>query len=333
MLRFSFLMLLFLVPQLIFAAEKDSCKTSVKELIQPTHLKKGDTILILAPAGKITSKESIQSGIDLAKKWGLKVVFGKHLFTINHTFAGTDEQRLSDLQNALDNPNIKAIWSARGGYGLVRIIDDLDFTEFIKHPKWIIGYSDVTILHNKLHNLGYQTVHGQMPKTLDLSNSIQGESIISLKKTLFGEDLKYKLPTSERNRKGKSNGQLIGGNLSILYSMLGSETSLDMNGKILFIEDVGEALYHIDRMLISLKRAGYFKQCKGLIVGNFQLKKNEGNKFGKTLEDIVLDAVEGTDFPVVFNFPAGHVDDNRTLILGSEIELKVNDSKVKISFN
>ena len=333
MLRFSFLILLFFVPQLIFATEKDSCKTSVKERIQPTHLKKGDTILILAPAGKITSKESIQSGIDLAKKWGLVVTYGEHLYTINNTFAGTDEQRLNDLQSALDNPTIKAIWSARGGYGLVRIIDHLDFTEFKKHPKWIIGYSDVTILHNKLHNLGYQTVHGQMPKTLDLKNVVQNESILSLKESLFGEKLQYKLPSSERNRKGKGNGQLIGGNLSILYSMLGSETSLDTSGKILFIEDIGEALYHIDRMLISLKRAGYFKNCKGLIVGNFQLKKNEGNKFGKTLSAIVLDAIEGTNFPVVFDFPAGHVDDNRALILGAEIQLKVTDSKVKIMFD
>ncbi|PHR73685.1 MAG: LD-carboxypeptidase [Lutibacter sp.] len=336
MLRFSFLMFLFLVPQLIFSTEKDSCKnnkTTPNKLTQPSHLKKGDTILILAPAGRITGEEAIEAGIELATKWGLEVIYGKHLYTINNTFAGTDEQRLGDLQNALDNPNIKAIWSARGGYGLVRIIDDLDFTEFKKHPKWIIGYSDVTILHNKLHNLGYQTIHGQMPATLDLDNPIQEKSIISLKKTLFGEPLKYKLPASERNRKGKSNGQLVGGNLSILYSMLGSDTSLDTSGKILFIEDIGEALYHIDRIMISLKRAGYFKNCKGLIVGDFRLKKNEGNTFGKTLEDIVLEAVEGTDFPVVFNFPAGHVDDNRALVLGARIELNVTENKVNIKFD
>lgn len=331
MLRFSFLICLFLAPQLIFATEKDSCKT-VKKLIQPSHLKKGDTIIILAPAGRIKSKESIEAGIELAKKWGLVVTYGKHLYTINNTFSGTDKQRLEDLQNALDNPTIKAIWSARGGYGTVRIIDYLDFTQFKKHPKWIIGYSDVTVLHNKLHNLGYQSIHGQMPSTLDLEDSTQEKSILSLKKSLFGENLKHKLKASERNRKGKSNGQLVGGNLSILYSMLGSETTLDTSGKILFIEDVGEALYHIDRMMISLKRAGYFKNCEGLIVGDFRLKKNQGNKFGKTLKDIILEAVEGTDFPVVFDFPAGHVDDNRTLILGSTIELKVTDKKTKISF-
>lgn len=336
MSKFSFLMLLFLVPQLIVATEKSACKNNklgIEKRIQPPYLKKGDTIIILAPAGKVKSKEAVEAGIELAKKWGLHVIFGKHLHTINNTFAGTDKQRLSDLQNALDNPNIKAIWSARGGYGLVRIIDNLDFTQFKKHPKWIIGYSDVTVLHNKVHNLGYQTIHGQMPLTLDLKNAIQEKSIVSLKKSLFGKNLKYKIPTSERNRKGTGNGELVGGNLSILYSMLGSDTSLDMHGKILFIEDVGEALYHIDRMMISLKRAGYFKNCKGLIVGDFRLKKNEGNTFGKTLEDIILEAVEGTNFPVIFDFPAGHVDDNRALILGTSVELKVTNNKVKIHFN
>jgi len=335
MSKYSFLMFLFLLPIFSFGSitiskttiKKDSCK-----YIKPAFLKKGDTIIILAPAGRIKSRESIEAGIELAKKWGLVVTFGKHLYTINNTFAGTDTERLEDLQNALDNPNIKAIWSARGGYGYIRIIDDLDFMEFKKYPKWIIGYSDVTVLHNKLHNLGYQSIHGQMPLTLDLKDSIQENSIVSLKKSLFGEKLKYKLPASKRNRNGKSKGKLIGGNLSVLYSMLGSDTSLDTDGKILFIEDVGEALYHIDRMMISLKRAGYFKNCNGLIVGDFRLKKNEGNTFGKTLEDIILEAVEGTDFPIVFDFPAGHVDDNRALILGTEIELKVSDKKVKIKF-
>lgn len=335
MSKFSFLILFFLLPVFSFGSEiinntndkKETCK-----YIKPDFLKKGDTIIILASAGRIKSKESIEAGIKLAKKWGLVVTYGKHLYTINNTFAGTDEQRLEDLQNALDNPTIKAIWSARGGYGYVRIIDGLDFTEFKKHPKWIIGYSDVTVLHNKLHNLGYQSIHGQMPSTLDLKDSIQQKSIVALKKSLFGEKLKYKLQASERNRNGKAEGEIVGGNLSILYSMLGSDTSLNTDGKILFIEDVGEALYHIDRMMISLKRAGYFKNCKGLIVGNFRLKKNEGNKFGKTLKDIILEAVEGTDFPVVFDFPAGHVDDNRALVLGSKIELKITDKKAKIKF-
>jgi len=305
---------------------------SLKNIIQPPHLKKGDTILILAPAGKINGYDAIKEGVKLANKWGLVVTYGNHLYSKHNTFAGTDAQRLEDLQKGLDNPNIKMIWSARGGYGLVRIVDDLNFSKFKQYPKWVVGYSDVTVLHNKIHNLGYQTIHGQMPLTLDLENPIQSESIENLHQALFEKKLKYKLDSSDKNRLGKSEGQLVGGNLSILYSMLGSETSLNTDGKILFIEDVGEALYHIDRMMISLKRAGYFKNCKGLIVGDFRLKKNESNKFGLTLEEIILEAVEGMDFPVIFNFPAGHIDDNRALILGSSVELNVKDKKVKIVF-
>ena len=324
----ALIIIVFFISQISFGVNFSSVKNS----IQPPHLKKGDTILILAPAGKIKGKEAIQPGIDLAEKWGLVVTFGEHLYNQHNTFAGTGEERLDDLQKGLDNPNIKMIWSARGGYGLIRIVDDLDFTKFKQHPKWVVGYSDVTVLHNKINNLGVQTIHGQMPLTLDLEDEVQQESIETLHRSLFGKKVKYKLPASEKNRLGKSSGELVGGNLSIVYSMLGSDTSLNTDGKILFIEDVGEALYHIDRMMISLKRAGYFKNCKGLIVGDFRLKKNEGNKFGLTLEEIILEAVEGTDFPVVFNFPAGHVDDNRALIMGADVQLKISDNKVKITF-
>ena len=328
MQKYFLISVVFLFSQIAFSASISLEKNS----IQPPHLKKGDTILIIAPAGKIKGHDAIKAGIELANKWGLVVTYGNHLYSKHNTFAGTDTQRLEDLQKGLDNPNIKMIWSVRGGYGLVRIVDDLNFTKFKQHPKWVVGYSDVTVLHNKIHNLGYQTIHGQMPLTLDLENPVQSESIKTLHQALFGEKLKYKLESSNNNRLGKSEGQLVGGNLSILYSMLGSDTSLNTEGKILFIEDVGEPLYHIDRMMISLKRAGYFKNCKGLIVGDFRLKKNESNKFGLTLEEIIMEAVEGTDFPIVFNFPAGHIDDNRALILGATIELNVKDEKAKIVF-
>ncbi len=328
MQKFTLIIVFFFLVQFTFGSNFPSLKNS----IQPPHLKKGDTILILAPAGKIKDYDAIKAGVELANKWGLVVTYGNHLYSKHNTFAGTDAQRLEDLQKGLDNPNIKMIWSARGGYGLVRIVDELDFTKFKQYPKWVVGYSDVTVLHNKIHNLGYQTIHGQMPITLDLENPVQSESIKTLHQVLFGKKLKYKLVASENNRIGNSEGQLVGGNLSILYSMLGSDASLSTDGKILFIEDVGEALYHIDRMMISLKRAGYFKNCEGLIVGDFRLKKNEGNTFGLTLEEIVLEAVEGTDFPVVFNFPAGHVDDNRALIIGATIKLKVKDKKAKLVF-
>jgi len=313
-------------------SQNDTEVAITRDLIKPPYLKKGDTIMILSPAGRIRDKASVDAGIELANHWGLVVFFGNHLLSQDNTFAGTDAQRLDDMQKALDDPSIKAIWAARGGYGAVRIVDDLDFTKFFEHPKWIIGYSDITVFHNRLHELGYQTIHGQMPLTIHLEDPVQKQSLLSLHNALFGKKLSYKLTTSKKNRQGESIGQLVGGNLSIVYSMLESNTTLNMNGKVLFIEDVGEALYHIDRMMISLKRAGYFNNCKGLIVGNFKLKKNEGNKFGKTLEEIVLDAVEGTNFPVIFDFPAGHIDDNRTLILGSYVDLKVMKKKTRITF-
>jgi muramoyltetrapeptide carboxypeptidase len=313
-------------------AQNDQERTITRDLVKPPILKKGDTIIILSPAGKLKDRTMVDPGIELANHWGLVVFFGNHLLSQDNTFAGTDEQRLEDLQKALDDPSIKAIWAARGGYGTIRIIDDLDFTKFMENPKWVIGYSDITVLHNKINELGYQSVHGQMPMTLDLEDPVQRESIKTLYQTLFGKKLQYKIESSAYNRTGESTGQLVGGNLSIVYSMLGSDTNLNMNGKILFIEDIGEALYHIDRMMISLKRAGFFKNCEGVIVGDFKLKKNEGNSFGKTLEEIVLEAVEGTDFPVVFNFPAGHLDDNRTLLLGSYVDMKVSNKKTRIRF-
>jgi muramoyltetrapeptide carboxypeptidase len=332
-IKHKFVSALFLtVFSMSFWAQNDTQMSFTRDLIKPPNLKKGDTIMILAPAGKLKDRSAVDPGIELANHWGLVVFFGNHLLSQDGTFAGSDEERLEDLQSALDDPSIKAIWAARGGYGTVRIIDDLDFTKFTIHPKWIIGYSDITVLHNKINALGYQSVHGQMPLTLNLEDPVQKEGIQTLHRALFGRKLQYKIEPSSYNIEGESTGQLVGGNLSIVYSMLGSDTNLNMNGRILFIEDVGEALYHIDRMMISLKRAGFFNNCKGVIVGDFRLKKNEGNPFGKSLEEIVLEAVEGTDFPVVFNFPAGHLDDNRTLLLGSYVDMKVSKNKAGISF-
>ena len=330
--KLSIYLVVFLFSFLGISQQSGQETSITRDLVKPPNLKKGDTIIILSPAGRVRDKTSVDAGIELANHWGLVVFFGNHMLSQDNTFAGTDEQRIEDLQKALDDPSIKAIWAARGGYGAVRIIDDLDFTKFMEDPKWIIGYSDITVLHNKVHDLGFETIHGQMPLTLDLEDPIQKESIVTLHKALFGKQLSYKIESSEFNRIGESTGQIVGGNLSIVYSMLSSNIDLDMSGKVLFIEDVGEALYHIDRMMISLKRAGYFNNCKGLVVGDFRLKKNEGNGFGKTLEEIILEAVEGTDFPVIFNFPAGHVDDNRAIILGSYVDLKVTKKKSKITF-
>lgn len=302
------------------------------DLIRPPYLKKGDTIVILSPAGRLRDRQGVEAATELANRWGLVVFYGNHLLSQEGSFAGSDKDRQEDLQKALDDPGIKAIWASRGGYGTVRIVDNLDFSRFKQRPKWIIGFSDITILHNKLNQLGYQSLHAHMPVTLDLENVEQKESIKSLHRALFGKKLDYKINKNEGNREGVGSGQLVGGNLSIVYSMLGSDTNLKMKGKILFLEEVGEALYHIDRMMISLKRAGYFEQCNGLIIGDFKLKENQGNPFGKTLQDIVLEATEGTSFPVVFDFPAGHVDDNRTLFMGSQVELNIGKRKSKIVF-
>ncbi len=303
-----------------------------QNLIAPPNLQKGDTVVILAPAGIMKDTTAVQQAVELLHDWGLNTKLGKHVFTQNFHFAGTDEERLSDFQNALDDDDIKAIWCARGGYGTVRIIDDIDFTKFKENPKWVIGFSDVTVLHNEINNLGIQTMHAIMPITYKPKNKEQKKARKSFKRALFGKKLKYKISTSDYNREGEVQGQVVGGNLSIVYSMLGSKTQMDMNGKILFLEEVGEALYHIDRMMISLKRAGYFENCKGLIIGAFSSIKPNTTDFGMTYEEIILDAVKEYDFPVSFDFPAGHVRDNRTLLLGKEIILKVKEKKSIVKF-
>lgn len=301
-------------------------------LVQPPYLKVGDTIAIIAPAGILRDKEvTIDRAKKLAESWGLHVVYGKHLFFKNFHFAGTDEQRAADFQEALDNPNIKAIWAARGGYGSVRILDKLDFSKFKKHPKWIIGYSDITAFHNHFHTLGFETIHGMMPVNMTENNEEISQSISSLKKGLFGEALQYTIPSSTYNRNGVITGQLVGGNISILASMLGSESQLYTKDKILFIEEIGEYNYTIDRMLYSLKRAGYFNSIKGVVVGDISNMKNDSAPWGSTIETLILDIIPA-DIPVVFDFPAGHEADNRALIFGRTATLKVTKEDVSLTF-
>ena len=295
---------------------------------QPNFLKKNDTIAIVSTARKIT-KEEIKPAIKLLENWGLNVVLGNTIELEKNQFAGSDIQRISDFQNMLNNATIKAIWCARGGYGTVRIIDQLDFAEFKKHPKWIIGYSDVTILHNHLHNLGFNSIHATMP--LDVSKNTE-QAIESLKKTLFGKSLSYKISSNIDNKIGHASGELIGGNLSILYSLLGSESTLNTNGKILFIEDLDEYLYHIDRMLMNLKRNHYFENLKGLIVGGMTDMHDNSIPFGKNSKEIMLDIVSEYNFPVVFDFPAGHLNDNNALVLGREVTLDVSTEKTTLLF-
>ena len=290
----------------------------------PPYLKKGDTIAILAPAGILKGRaETIQKAKELAQSWGLNVVLGENLFNQNNHFAGTDDERAEDFQKALDNPNIKAIWAARGGYGSVRLLDRLDFTKFMGNPKWIIGYSDITAFHNHIHNLGFETLHAMMATSLEEKPEEITKTISSYKKALFGEQLSYSIPSSNYNRLGEVSGQLIGGNLAIVTSMLGSKSQLDTKDKILFLEEIGEYKYSIDRMLQSLKRANYFSTIKAVIIGDISLIKNNTTKWGSSVEQLILDALP-KDIPILFDFPAGHEPDNRAMIFGRKIKMTVN---------
>jgi muramoyltetrapeptide carboxypeptidase len=304
-----------------------------KQLISPAYLKSGDTISIVASAGGIKNKDIILKAAKLAESWGLHVLLGKHLFGSDFSFSGTDAERLEDFQKALDDKSVKAIWCARGGYGTVRIIDGLDFTGFKKNPKWIIGYSDITVLHSHIHNLGYETFHAMMPLNMKVKEEERLKTLKTFKKALFGKHLKYKIVSSPRNRTGEAQGQLVGGNLSILQSLLGSVSSINTTDKILFFEDVEEYLYNIDRMVYALKRSGYFKNCRGLIIGGMTDLKKNSNPFGRSIEDIVLEATKDYHFPVLFNFPAGHDADNRALILGRTVKIKVSKKHSVVDFS
>ena len=300
---------------------------------QPPYLKPGDTVAIVAPAGILKNRTAeINKAKALLKSWGLHAVVGKHVFSQGHHFAGTDGERCEDFQNALDNPKIRAIWCARGGYGSARILDQLDWTHFKQHPKWIIGYSDITALHSEVHNLGFQSIHGMMCTSLQDDNAAIAETIATFKSTLFGTPLSYKLSGSKYNVSGSTSGLLIGGNLTILHTMLGSKTSLDTSNRILFIEEIGEYKYHIDRMLRSLKRAGYFDNCKGLIIGDMTKIKKNTTPWGSSIEQLILDVLSGYDFPIAFHMKAGHEKDNRALVFGKHIELKVSASHSEINF-
>lgn len=293
-------------------------------LVTPPYLKKGDTIAILAPAGILKGRtETIQKAKELAESWGLNVVLGKNLFNQNNHFAGTDEERAEDFQHALDNPNIKAIWAARGGYGSVRLLDRLDFTKFIENPKWIIGYSDITAFHNHIHNLGFETLHAMMATSLEEKPDEITKTISSSKKALFGEKLSYSISSSSYNRLGEVSGQIIGGNLAIVTSMLGSKSQLNTADKILFLEEIGEYKYSIDRMLQSLKRANYFSKVKAVIIGDMSLIKKNTTNWGSSIQQLILDTLP-RDIPILFDFPAGHEPDNRALIFGRKIKLTVN---------
>ncbi|WP_214227204.1 LD-carboxypeptidase [Pedobacter sp. B4-66] len=292
---------------------------------QPAYLKKGDKIAIVCPAKKLP--RSIAYAISVFETWGLEVVIGKTVHAGYHQFAGDDALRAQDLQTFLDDPEIKAIIAGRGGYGTVRIIDDLDFTTFLAHPKWIIGFSDLTILlSHLLAQFNIQSIHAQMPYTFDTATP---ESLESLRQALFGDSISYECNSAGfPNRAGKAEGVLIGGNLTLLVMTQGSVSEMDYTDKILFLEDVGEHEYSIDRMMRMLKRSGKLARLKGLIVGAFNEVEAEAIPFGSTPEEVIWDIVKEYDYPVCFNFPTGHIDDNRAMVVGKEFNLTIKEHKV-----
>ena len=302
-------------------------------MLKPQSLKQGDTVAITCPA-KSLDKPMIEA-IQLLQSWGLQVLIGQTLTSNFHQFAGSDDFRAQELQNFINNHNIKAIFAARGGYGCIRIVDRVDFSPLLKTPKWLIGFSDITVLHCQLQSMGLQSIHGQMPATIAQSST---QGLESLKAALFGQELSYAYTTSLKCKPGNANGVLVGGNLSILVSILNSVSDVNFTDKILFLEDVGEYYYAIDRMMYALDRAGKLAKLKGLIVGGFTNLKDNPIPFGFTAQQIIYNIVKKYDYPVAFDFPAGHIDDNRALIFGGEYRLKIYNSekngffKVKVSY-
>ena len=292
----------------------------------PDYLKKGDKIGIVACARKV-SQEELQPAIDVFKNWGLEVLLGKYVFNADHQFAGTDDERAEDLQMMFDDNSVKAVICARGGYGILRIIDKVNFSKFQQQPKWMIGFSDVTVLHSHIHRMGIETLHAKML----LNINRDPESTETLRKALFGESLSYTIESHYLNKNGIAQGELTGGNLSLLYALTGSVSDIDTNGKILFLEDLDEYLYHIDRMMMNLKRSGKLDRLAGLIIGGMNDMKDNIIPFGKTTEEIILDAVKDYNYPVCFHFPAGHIDRNLALYFGKKIKLEVNE-KVNVEF-
>ena len=294
----------------------------------PPSLQKGDTIAILATARK-NIDDNLKPAIDLLHSWGLEVLIGQSIGLDNNQLAGTDAQRAEDFQQQLDNPNIKAIWCVRGGYGTVRIIDLLDFTKFKQNPKWIIGFSDVTIIHSYVNKLNIASIHAAMPVTVGRASV---ESVETLRQAIFGESLKYEIPSEISNKLGIATGEIVGGNLSILYSLMGSNAQIDCKGKILFIEDLDEYLYHIDRMMMSLKRCGCFDGLNGLIIGTMSKMRDNEIPWGKNANQIIADVTKDYSFPVLYDFPAGHFHDNRALIFGKQVSLEINNVSSKLTF-
>lgn len=297
--------------------------------ITPPYLKKGDKIAITCPAKKLP--KPMTDAINLLQSWGLEVILGETVEASYHQFSGDDTLRAKDMQRFVDDDSVKAIIAARGGYGTIRIIDHVNFDRLTTHPKWVLGFSDITLLHSHLYSkYQLQSIHGQMPVNIPDASA---QSIQTLHKALFGEPLSYAYTSAgSYNISGEATGTLVGGNLTLLVCSLGSVSNFDYTGKILFMEDVGEYLYAIDRLVRTLDRAGKLKNLAGLIVGGFTEVKDNDIPFGQTVQEIVLDVVKDYGYPVCFDFPVGHIPNNHSLIHGAMLHLVVDNQHVKANY-
>ncbi|NII23480.1 LD-carboxypeptidase [Pseudoflavitalea sp. X16] len=307
-----------------------------KKVIIPPYLKQGDTIGITCPAGYILQKD-IEPAMEQMKSWGFTIKVGDTVGKRDFTFGGSDADRAADFQQMMDDPAVKAIMCARGGYGFVRIVDRLDFTKLAAKPKWIIGFSDITVLHGHLsRNYGIASIHSKMcnsfPDDWSKADPLQMDTILSIKRALTGETIQYTTLPSAFNRTGTATGVLVGGNLKTIETLAGSKSDLQTAGKILFVEDTGEYLYSIDRMFWNLLRTGKLQGLKGLIIGGFKVKPDDpGEEFGRALQDIVLEKVKDFSYPVCFDFPVGHQKNNFALKCGVVHKLTVSPEAVTLN--
>jgi len=302
----------------------------MQSTIIPKPLGKKDEIRIIAPASAV-EKDYIEKTIQSLVELGYIVSLGKNTMNRYHQFAGTDLERAEDFQDAIDDPSAGAIFCARGGYGSIRVIDHIDFSSFTEKPKWLVGFSDITVFHSYLNRVfNMATIHSPMP--VNVNNASFNENLQKLKNILDGNKPDINFEVTELNRQGRGKGKLVGGNLSILYSLQSTKFEIDTLGNILFIEDVGEQLYHIDRIMQNLLHSGKLEGLEGLIIGGMTDMKDKRRPFGKTAEEIVLDTVKKFDFPVAFGFPGGHMENNQPFIMGAEIKFTVDESSSKIFY-
>lgn len=297
-------------------------------MLFPPYLKAGDKVGIIAPAGPIEYPQDIEEGLRVLRSWGLEVVMGRTPSLKHFQFAGTDEERTFDLQTMLDDPEIRAVIAVRGGYGTSRIIDRIDFTRFFESPKWLVGFSDITLLLSHLARLGYASIHGPMVKHLGRED----HPTECLRALLFGEALTYEMEPHPFNRFGSVTAPLCGGNLCLLAHSLGSPSEIETEGKILFLEDVGERLYNIDRMLWQLRRAGKLENLAGMMVGQFTETTGTPAGFGMDVDEIIAEHIKDNSYPVAYGLPVGHVRDNHPLMIGQTAELQVSSEGAAVSF-